>query len=403
MISVQTADGELVKILHNVLNTEVGIHQLFGFTTKDKAIEREDIRKRQGFEFNSNRWKCKFQITKRQGDWEITNAENCEAIKEDNIWKLSTPVGEFTLSKMAMGSVSETYLEADHDYDNEVAWKKKYIRIAGAIIAAIMALITIMNISQEVKEEIKEEAKKPITVTVIKQPKAVNVQRVNPNIKVKPLTQKQKSHRAVQRNLGFLGLVGTKSVSKVTGGVPQKLKKATAGAGAGGDAGSGGELLVGLGKGLKKTTVGNTGVAGLGGVGTKGAGGGKGGYGNTMVASGEGVGISAIAVSSSDMVVDGGLSRYAINATIAKYLNQVRRCYEEQLKLNPGLEGLVTVNFEINGGGRLNFSNVKKSSLGNKKVEKCITTKMMGWQFPKPKGGVNVNVNYPFMLRPVGN
>ena len=188
----------------------------------------------------------------------------------------------------------------------------------------------------------------------------------------------------------------------MNGGVPQKLAKATAGAGKGGDAGSGGEVLTGLGKGLKKITVGNTGVAGLGGIGTKGAGGGKGGYGNTMVASGEGIGITGISVSSNDMVLDGGLSRYAINATIAKYLSQVRRCYENGLNKKPDLEGLVTVAFEIGGSGMLNYSNVHKSSLRDTVVEKCITTKMMSWKFPKPKGGVNVKVNYPFMLRPVG-
>src|SRR5690606_25468591 len=153
-------------------------------------------------------------------------------------------------------------------------------------------------------EEVKEELKKPITVKVIKQPDVVQVaNNVSPQMKVKPLTKAEKAHRAVQRNLGFLGMVGSKDMKKVVGGVPQKLEKATAGAGAGGDAGSGGELLTGLGKGLKKTTVGNTGVQGLGGVGTKGAGGGAGGYGNTMVASGSGKGISAIAVSSSDMAV----------------------------------------------------------------------------------------------------
>ena len=102
------------------------------------------------------------------------------------------------------------------------------------------------------------------------------------------------------------------------------------------------------------------------------------------------------------MVLDGGLSRYAINATIAKYLSQVRRCYENELNKNPNIEGLVSVAFEIGGSGMLNYSKVTKSSLNNKAVESCITTKMMKWKFPKPKGGVNVPVNYPFMLRPVG-
>ena len=91
------------------------------------------------------------------------------------------------------------------------------------------------------------------------------------------------------------------------------------------------------------------------------------------------------------------------DCTIAKYLNQVRRCYEAELKNKPDLQGLVEMSFEINGTGKLNFSKVSKTTLLSPPVESCISSKMMDWQFPKPKGGVNVSVKYPFMLRPVGN
>ncbi len=399
MISIQTPQGELVKVLQNISQTQVGVHNLFGFITKEKARERLAARKRQGFEFNTSQWKCEFQINKKENSFEVSNLKNCEVIrKEEKSWRLKTPIGELILSQVANASVSGISLPTTPE---EASWDSKYIKRAIGIILALLLVTAILDMTSKEEEEEEQKKKDSITVTVVKQPQAVSI-RPTPAVKAQPLTQKQKSHRAVQRNLGFLGMVGSKSLSKVTGGVPQKLKEATAGAGEGGDAGSGGELVAGLGKGLKKTTVGNTGVAGLGGVGTKGRGGGKGGYGTTQVASGEGVGISAISVSSGEMIVDGGLSRYAINATIAKYLNQVRRCYEEQLKYNPSLEGLVGVSFEIGGNGMLNFAKVSKSSLGNKKVENCITTKMMGWKFPTPKGGVNVSVNYPFMLRPVG-
>jgi len=407
MISIQTADGEFVKVLHNVKNGTFGLHSLFGFIGQDKAEERLALRTRQGFEFDNSKWHCKFNVSSNADNsvLEIKNLDNCKVLKSKtgkNTWSLETSFGAFNISNGAISSDSLiNEFEKNNEVDDAFLTKTRYVTIAA--IAVIMTVVVVLQNDAVIEEDEKKD-KKPLVVTIVKPVNTVNVQRAtSKNIKVKPLTAKQKSHRAVKRNLGFLGLIGTKSMSKVTGSVPTKLKAATAGAGAGGDAGSGGEVLVGLGKGVKKTTVGNTGVAGLGGVGTKGAGGGKGGYGNTLVASGEGQGISAIAVSSGEMILDGGLSRYAVNATIAKYINQVRRCYEDGLKKNAALEGLVSVNFEINGSGRLNYSNVKKSSLGNKNIEKCITTKMMGWQFPKPKGGVNVNVNYPFMLRPVGS
>jgi hypothetical protein len=60
------------------------------------------------------------------------------------------------------------------------------------------------------------------------------------------------------------------------------------------------------------------------------------------------------------------------------------------------------MNFVIAGSGAVSSAKVGKSSLGNSQVEGCIENKMLNWQFPKPVGGVNVKVNYPFVLRPVG-
>lgn len=195
--------------------------------------------------------------------------------------------------------------------------------------------------------------------------------------------------------------MGRKDYKKAVGGTPIEVKDTSPGAGAGGNAGSGGELISGLGEGVRRTTVGNTGVQGLGGIGTKGAGGGQGGYGNSLVGSGQGKSLSAIALSQ-DLVLEGGLDRNVIQATIAKYLNQVRACYEAGLRRSPGIAGQVSMNFEIAASGALNFARVAKTSLGDSQVEQCISSKMMGWQFPKPVGAVVVKVNYPFVLRPTG-
>lgn len=59
------------------------------------------------------------------------------------------------------------------------------------------------------------------------------------------------------------------------------------------------------------------------------------------------------------------------------------------------------MNFEVNGQGGVNYSRVLRSSLGDRDVESCISMRMLTWKFPTPKGGVNVKVSYPFMLRPM--
>ena len=399
MISIETLDGELVKVVKSNGIVNFGFHKLFGFISTEKANKRIEVRARQGFEFANDDWLCNFKMKITEKGLVLNDMAACSAEKiSEGIWRLITPNGEFKVTNTASASISDVL----DGYEDDSALPNRFIEIVLLAIFLIIPILFFMQPAEVVEEEEKKKVIEAVTVKIVKPVNTVKISKKTTSHKIKPLTKTQKANRAVKRNLGFLGLVGSKSLSKVTGGVPQKLKKATAGAGKGGDAGSGGEVLTGLGKGLKKTTVGNTGVAGLGGIGTKGAGGGAGGYGNTRVASGEGSGISAINVAKNDMVLDGGLSRYAINATIAKYLSQVRRCYENQLNKEPGLEGLITVSFQIGGNGMLNYSKIKKSSMGSPIVEKCITKKMMKWKFPKPKGGVNVNINYPFMLRPVG-
>ncbi len=209
-----------------------------------------------------------------------------------------------------------------------------------------------------------------------------------------------KARKALTQQLGFLGLVGKKDLKKAMGGLPTEAEHVSPGAGPGGDAGSGGELLAGMGRGLHKTTVGNSGVSGLGGLGTKGAGGGAGGYGDTSYGGAGGQTLSAIPLAQ-DAKIDDGLDRSQIQATIMRYLSQVRACYEEGLKRNQNLIGQVTMNFEVSGTGGVNFARVARSSINDRPVENCISSKMLYWKFPQPRNGKSVGVSYPFMLRPV--
>ncbi len=410
MISIQSENGELVKVLKNVLDGEFGFHKSFGIISRGQAEKRVVTRKRQYYDFTKDEWLCSFKIVKENNALKIAALNGCEASKSDAGWKLVTPIGVFNISETLSASIPLLI----EDHEDKSSWLNKLAVLAiGISFFVVPVYYFIQYKPMEVAAVPEEKILEPVTVQIKEdlpnEVKTVKIERTyNPVVGSKlAIDLKGKSattRRAVERDLGFLGMVGSKDVKGAIGGVPQHLKVASAGAGPGGTGGSGGESLVGLGKGLRRTTVGNTGVQGLGGIATKGggAGGGLGGYGNTLVASGEGKGISAIAVSNSDMVLEGGISKYAINATIAKYLNQVRRCYEAELKNKPELQGLVEMSFEINASGKLNFAKVNKTTLESPPVESCISTKMMDWQFPQPKGGVNVPVKYPFMLRPVG-
>jgi TonB family protein len=369
-------------------------HPQLGWISLERAEERIRTRARHGLATHTPEMGLRFRF---QSGLPV-GVSGC-ALHEQakDLWKLSTESGDFFLTRelSPLNPLRANLPESEKD-DRLWVWIFAGLLLLIAIGVGILPRgekteTTEPPILEPVTVTILPEKQKTVTVSAPESLKEIPKDLPNPQAQVR---------RAVAQNLGFMGLIGKKDLTKALGGAKTALENASPGAGPGGKEGSGGELLVGLGRGVKRTTVGNSGVAGLGGVGTKGAGGGQGGYGNTAVGSGEGRALSAMALSQ-DMVLEGGLDRSVIQATIAKYLSQVRACYEQGLARNAGLSGQVTVAFEIGAQGNLNSSKVARSSLGDAGVEGCITQRMMSWIFPKPLGGVNVKVSYPFLLKPV--
>ena len=103
--------------------------------------------------------------------------------------------------------------------------------------------------------------------------------------------------------------------------------------------------------------------------------------------------------------VVGGAARALAHAR-ARRADDVRRniekisyCYEKQLLANPGLEGTVNTQFFISPNGTVTTAN---ASGVNGDVSGCVAGVIKGIEFPKPKGGGGVQVNYPFNFRPTG-
>ena len=391
MIALAASNGRLLKVLSGDSSpSPYGFHQVFGWISENDLVNRLHRRQIQGLKTTGD-WLFKFIYSvKADGTVAISNADQCSF----TAGKLKTPIGEFQFLNQAIAPEL-----SDAEDQAEQARTKKFYRACTILALVLCSTLPFIHFEQA---QLEPEVLEPVVVKIIPEvQKDVRVpEAAIADLKAIPKVD-QVTKRAIQQNLGFLGFLGRKDLTKAMGGVPTQLSNTSPGAGPGGKEGSGGEYLVGLGQGVKRATVGNTGMAGLGGVGTKGAGGGAGGYGNTMIGSGEGRGLSKIALSN-EMVLEGGLDRAVIQATIAKYLSQVRACYEGELQKNAGLAGLVTMSFVISGQGTVSASNASKSTLGSPVVESCITERLKTWQFPKPVGGVNVKVNYPFMLRPMG-
>lgn len=390
MISISSDSGQLLKAVPWENGKVIGYHRLYGFVSEQAFNERRQNRKRHGFRVKDESLDFQFKIGGSSEDaFLIEAAENCELSALEDKWILRTAIGEYEIAKLS--SVDKLPVDTLKYERDRAPW------IALALVMLLPIAFFLLPkgaqtpdqpvIVEQVAVQIKPEVQKPVEISTALDAKMPEIKK-----------QSQDTKRAINQKLGFLGLLGRKELKKAVGGVPTNLKDVSPGAGPGGKEGSGGQLLVGLGEGLKRTTVGNTGVAGLGGVGTKGSGGGAGGYGSSAIGSGEGRALSSVPLSQ-ELVLEGGLDRSVVQATIAKYLNQVRACYESGLKRNPGLGGQVTMAFEIGGAGDLNYAKVQKTSLDDSEVEQCISQRMMTWKFPKPRGGVAVKVSYPFVLR----
>lgn len=400
MIAITTEKGNVVRYISSTSSLRMGFHHAYGFVDKGTAQSRHRIRTRKGYK-DSAKWNCLFDVVaESEQRFSVTAVEDCAVSRQaDDHWSLQIGKDKYFVIGQALALEA---VAVNHQIEFPQEHRLRILSAVALLAALILAVILNPFATKKPEDEQTELDKllamqKVVVIPLVKVVEPV-VEPPKEVAKVKPKAA-QTPHQ-----LGFLALLGKKDLSaKVMGGMPTNQKQTTAGAGLGGTQGSGGELLIGIGQGVKHTTVGNTGVAGLGGIGKAGEGGGSGGQGSSYIGSGGGgKGLSDVALSE-QLELEGGLDRNVIQATIAKYLSQIRACYENGLRQKPGLTGQVTMAFEIGKEGHLSYARVSKTSLGDKLVEDCISTRMISWLFPKPVGGVHVKVNYPFHLRPVGH
>jgi hypothetical protein len=136
--------------------------------------------------------------------------------------------------------------------------------------------------------------------------------------------------------------------------------------------------------------------SGAGGPGGRGLGGtGRGGVGE-----GDGTGTSGERkVAGKDAAKPGqGLSPGQVSRVVMSRMGAFQACYEIAAARDPTLKGGVTVSFSISPGGSVSSVSISNSSLGNPRVEGCITRQFARLQFPtadKP-----TNAGFPFVFRP---
>jgi hypothetical protein len=84
---------------------------------------------------------------------------------------------------------------------------------------------------------------------------------------------------------------------------------------------------------------------------------------------------------------------------IDEFRTQIRNCYERQLKMNPALEGNMTLALRISASGHVEGSQVS-GSLRDREVFACVRNVASHMRFPAPGGRDCAIVQVPYTFTP---
>jgi outer membrane biosynthesis protein TonB len=172
-------------------------------------------------------------------------------------------------------------------------------------------------------------------------------------------------------------------------------------------AGAGASLRGGAAPSDGSVAAGSVAVASFGGGGGSGGGGGihgvsSPGYGRGSHAAVNGQGRSFVSLDTGASDVAEGLTKDQVGAVIHRHMSEIRYCYEAAMLRQPDVEGKLSVAFTIDGRGQVAASHAAGSSLADRQLDHCVVSRLATWKFPKPRGGVRVAVNYPFIFKTLG-
>ena len=125
------------------------------------------------------------------------------------------------------------------------------------------------------------------------------------------------------------------------------------------------------------------------------------GYGKGQKANINSQGKATVSFDASEAIVEEGLTLDEVGRVIHAHMKEVRYCYESAIVRDPSLEGKMLVNFKIEPTGRVKrgSANARDSKVSDSGLERCILSRLESWKFPQPKGGVQVEVSYPFVFQ----
>jgi TonB family protein len=92
-------------------------------------------------------------------------------------------------------------------------------------------------------------------------------------------------------------------------------------------------------------------------------------------------------------------SRQSIMATVMQDLKYMRYAYNRRLRDMPGLKGKITIRFAVDEFGKVIFSGMQESTMGDKVLETEVVQIVKTWEFcPIRNHGDVCEVVYPFVF-----
>lgn len=258
------------------------------------------------------------------------------------------------------------------------------------------------------KPQVRETVK--VAKTVVKQPRKVVRRVVQPKPTKRLVVQNHRPSVTQGRKKAPRAEIGTLNTLAKIGGIGADTRGRRAGTGFGSGSGAfgsksgmGGGLGSGVNGGIKNGLSGKGLVGGLSGEGSRAYG--AQGYGSDNFGGGRlGHGGGSVGAKVGNLMVpdfnegevNGGLTREQVEAVVRRNSGQLAYCYEKALQAQKDLRGRLTLEWVVASSGRVSRVSVASSSLRSKAVENCVVASVKKWKFPRPVGGVNVDVSYPF-------
>ncbi len=99
------------------------------------------------------------------------------------------------------------------------------------------------------------------------------------------------------------------------------------------------------------------------------------------------------------ITVTGGYDADIVKNYIHKQLERLRWCHQMALQDDPEIQGRLVIRFAINSDGTTSKVKIRRSTVRNTDLKRCVQTTIDTWRFPQTADDSTAVVTYPFVFK----